>query len=176
MAQISNEYAEALFALAIEDGRVKEYAEALDVVLNEINENPEYIEFLASPDIPKQERVEAIEAAFGGRIPENVVSFLSLLCDRGRIRTLVDCISDYKKLSNASDGLSTAEVVSAVEMTEEEKVALGSKLEKLCGHRVELDCSVDASLIGGIKVSVDGKVIDGSVKRKLHELKGAMYR
>ena len=47
---------------------------------------------------------------------------------------------------------------------------------KHLGHRVELDCSVDKSLIGGVKVTVDGKVIDGSVKQRLHELKGAMYR
>ena len=94
----------------------------------------------------------------------------------GRIHTLKDCISDYKKLSEAADGVSTAEVISAVELTEDEKTALKSKLEGLCGHRVELDCSVDKSLIGGVKVTVDGKVIDGSVKQKLHELKGAMYR
>ena len=173
MAQISNEYAEALFALALETGSVKEYSEALYIVLNLMKENPEYIDFLSSPDIPKQERVGAIESAFGGKIPETVVSFLCLLC---RIHTLKDCISDYKKLSDAADGVSTAEVISAVELTEDEKTALKSKLEGLCGHRVELDCSVDKSLIGGVKVTVDGKVIDGSVKQKLHELKGAMYR
>ena len=176
MAQISNEYAEALFALALETRSVKEYSEALDIVLNLMKENPEYIDFLSSPDIPKQERIGAIESAFGGKIPETVVSFLCLLCDRGRIHTLKDCISDYKKLSDAADGVSTAEVISAVELTEDEKTALKSKLEDLCGHRIELDCSVDKSLIGGVKVTVDGKVIDGSVKQKLHELKGAMYR
>lgn len=176
MAQISNEYAEALFALALETGSVKEYSEALDIVLNLMKENPEYIDFLSSPDIPKQERVGALESAFGGKIPEMVVSFLCLLCDRGRIHMLKDCISDYKKLSDAADGVSMAEVISAVELTEDEKTALKSKLEDFCGHRVELDCSVDKSLIGGVKVTVDGKVIDGSVKQKLHELKGAMYR
>ena len=176
MAQISNEYAEALFALALETGSVKKYSEALDIVLNLMKKNPEYIDFLSSPDIPKQERVGALESAFGGNFPETVVSFLCLLCDRGRIHTLKDCISDYKKLSDAADGVSTAEVISAVELTEDEKTALKSKLEDICGHRVELDCSVDKSLIGGVKVTVDGKVIDGSVKQKLHELKGAMYR
>lgn len=176
MAQISNEYAEALFALALEAGQVREYSEALDIVLNLMNENPEYLDFLASPDIPRQERVDAVENVFGGSIPETVVSFLCLLCDRGRIHTLKDCISDYKKLSDAADGVSTAEVISAVELAENEKAALKSKLEALCGHKIELDCSVDESLIGGVKVTVDGKVIDGSVKQKLHELKGAMYR
>lgn len=176
MAQISNEYAEALFALALENNCVAEYSDALDTVLKVTEENPEYIDFLASPDIPRQERVGAVEAAFGGKVPEHIVSFVSLLCDRGRIRTFSDCIADFKKLSDASNGVSTAEVVSAAELTEDEKSALKAKLEKLCGHRVELDCSVDKSLIGGVKVTVDGKVIDGSVKRGLHELKGAMYR
>ena len=50
MAQISNEYAEALFALALETGSVKEYSEALDIVLNLMKENPEYIDFLSSPE------------------------------------------------------------------------------------------------------------------------------
>lgn len=176
MAQISSEYAEALFALAMETDSVKECAEALDAVLGLMNENPEYIDFLASPDIPKQERIDAIEAAFDGNIPETVVSFLCILCDRGRIRSLKECIEDYKKLSDAADGVSTAEVISAAEMTDSEKAALKEKLEKLCGHRVELDCLIDKSLIGGVKVTVDGKVIDGSVKHRLHELKGAMYR
>lgn len=176
MAQISNEYAEALFALALENDRIKEYSEALDIVWKIICDNPEYMDFLASPDISKQERISSIESAFKENFPEHIVSFLSLLCDRGRIRNLEDCIKDYKKLSNAADGLSTAYVVSAVELSDDEKSALVIKLEKLCGHRVELDCSVDATLIGGLKVTVDGKVIDGSVKQKLHELKGAMYR
>lgn len=176
MAQISNEYADALFALAMENESVKEYSEALDIVLKVMIENPEYTDFLASPDIPKQERVGAIESAFGGSIPETVVSFLCLLCDRGRIHTLKECISDYKKLSDAADGVSTAEVISAVELTDDEKTALKSKLEDLCGHKIELDCSVDKSLIGGVRVTVDGRVIDGSVKQKLHELKGAMNR
>ena len=70
---------EALFALALETGSVKEYSEALDIVLNLMKENPEYIDFLSSPDIPKQERVGALESAFGGKIPETVVSFLCLL-------------------------------------------------------------------------------------------------
>lgn len=176
MARISNEYAEALFALALENDCVDEYSDALDTISEIMTENPEYIDFLASPDISKHDRIAAIEAAFGGRVNEYVVSFVSLLCDRVRIREIYDCISDFKKLSDASNGVSTAEVVSATELTEDEKAALKAKLEKVCGHRIELDCSVDKSLIGGVKVTVDGKVIDGSIKKELHELKGAMYR
>ena len=176
MAQISNEYAEALFALAAESDERAEDAEALELVSRTVKENPEYIDFLASPDIPVSERTAAIDDAFGTAVPEHVVSFLSLLCERGRIRTLDDCISDYKKLNDAAAGMSEAKVVSAVELSTGERTALQKKLEKLCGHAVELKCSVDPSLLGGVTVTVDGKVIDGSVKRKLHELKGAMYR
>ena len=55
-------------------------------------------------------------------------------------------------------------------------LALETGSVKEYSEALDIDCSVDKSLIGGVKVTVDGKVIDGSVKQKLHELKGAMYR
>lgn len=176
MAQVSNEYSVALFELAQESDSVQEIAEGLDVVSELLKENPEYMDFLSSPNIPKNERVSAVEQAFEGRIPEYVVSFVSLLCERERIRNLGECISEYKQLCDVANRISVAKVTSAVELNENEKKALTEKLEKLCGNTVVLDCCVDADIMGGVVVSVDGKVIDGSVKHKLHELKEVMHK
>ena len=176
MAQVIKEYAMALFSLAQETDAVKEISEALDTVSAVMKENPEYEDLLASPNIPKTERVEAVEQAFTGTVPEHVVSFLSLLCERGRIRSLSECISEYRQLCDAANKISVAEVSSAVELTEDEKSALTKKLEKLCGNSVVLNCTVDPSLIGGISVAVDGRVIDGSIRHRLHELKEVMHK
>lgn len=176
MAQVSNEYATALFELAQESGTSEEILQSLLSVSELMNENPEYADFLSSPNIPKSERVDAIEQAFRGSMPEYVVSFLSLLCERGRIRNLSECISEYKQLCDAANHISVADVASAVELTEGEKKALTEKLEKLCGNAVILNCKVDPSLIGGIVVTVDGKVIDGSIRHRLHELKEVMHK
>lgn len=176
MAQVINEYAQALFELALESGATEEFSSALDTVLTVMNENPEYLDFLSSPNIPKSERTAAIEQAFSENTPEYVVSFLLLLCERGRIRNLEECISEYKRLCDVAGKISVAEVKSAIELTEAQKDALKAKLEKLCGNGVVLSCHIDESLLGGVVVEIDGKVIDGSIKHKLHELKEVMHK
>lgn len=176
MSQVIKEYAVALFDLATETDSVQGIGEALDTVQSVFEENPEYKDFLSSPNIPKSERINAIEQAFSGNVPEYVVSFLSLLCDRGRIRSLEECISEYKQLCDAANKISVADVASAVELSDAQKAALVRKLEKICGNTVILNCTTDKSLLGGMVVSVDGKVIDGSIKHRLHELKEVMHK
>ncbi len=175
MAQVINEYAEALFDLSEEAGIKKEISAALDMVLSVVDENPEYLDFLSSPNIPKAERVAAIEQAFSGE-HEYVVSFLSILCEKSRVREIRECISEFKQLCDAADKISVAQVTSAVKLSENQKAALTGKLRKLCGNRVVLDCRTDKSLMGGMVVSIDGKVIDGSIKHQLNRLKEVMYK
>lgn len=175
MAQVINEYATALFSLSEETGTTKEISASLNTVLAVVEENPEYLDFLSSPNIPKSERIDAIEKAFSGE-QEYVVSFLSLLCEKGRIREIRECISEFKQLCDAADKISVAQVTSAVELSDSQKKALTEKLQKLCGNRVTLECKTDSSLIGGMTVEIDGKVIGGSIKNQLHQLKEVMYK
>ena len=144
--------------------------------MNVFSNTPEYIDFLSSPSIPLQERLDAINEAFASSIPENVVSFIKLLCEKGRIRSLLGCIDEYKKLLDVQNSISTAYVKSAVELTDEEKEKLKDKLEVKCGHAIVLECSVDQSLMGGIVVEIDGKIIDGSLKNRLYEVKDVISK
>lgn len=171
MTQISKEYATALFMLAKESGREAEIAASLEDVTALFAENPEYVDFLASPCIPKAERIDAVEKAFGGRIDDYVTSFVQLLCERGHITGFADCAQEYGEMYRASMNTSVAEVTSAVTLTDEEKIQLKQKLEKMSGRSVILECRTDASLMGGIIVRMDGKVLDGSLKHRLYEVK-----
>ncbi len=176
MTEKSKEYGTALFSLALEEKTEKEYLEALEGISEVFQENPDYVEFLASPGIPKAERIAALDAAFTGHYPEYVLSFLKLLCEKGHIRSFYACVSEYKKLLDVKEHISKATVVSAVELTASEKERLQQKLEKMSGRYVELTCSVDESLMGGMIIEMDGKIMDGSLKRRLQEVKEVMSR
>ncbi|HAB00973.1 MAG TPA: ATP synthase F1 subunit delta [Ruminococcaceae bacterium] len=171
MAQSSKEYAEALFSLAVEKEQEQEYFDAVTAFSRVLKDNPEYAELLSSPAIAKKERVAALEELLKGRVPSDVLCFLSLLCERGKIRELPDCVREYDLLLGVRRRTSTATVVSAVALTEEEKQKLQKKLEAFCRRRVVLVCRCDPSLIGGITVTVDGQVLDGSLKRRLQDVK-----
>lgn len=176
MTQMSKEYATALFMLACESGQENEYALALGSVLDIFNQNNEYITFLASPAVPMQERVDALGKVFEDSIPEHVLSFIQLLCENGRINAFSDCVKEYKKLLDASKRVSVAKVKSSVALDETEKERLKTKLEKLNGNTVVLDCSVDESLMGGIVVEIDGKIVDGSLRHRLYDVKEVMFK
>ena len=174
MTDVSREYAAALYALAAEEGEQKAVSEALKEVSACLKEQPEYKELLSSPALPAEERIKALEAAFGGRVPEVVLSFLGVLCKSRHIRQYEACAAEYQDLYRDACRIAAATAVSAVELTEEQKARLKDRLETMTGRTVELACRVDPSLLGGLTVTVDGRVIDGSLKRRLREIKEVM--
>lgn len=176
MMEMSKEYGTALYMVAKENKSERELLEALSQIVNIFEQNPEYIDLLSTPSISKEERVGIIEEAFGKQMPEHVVSFLKLLCERGRIRQLYECVEEYNRLFDEDMKMSVARVVSCVELTKIERDRLKKRLEKITGRKITLDCEVDKSVLGGLVVYVDGKVIDGTLRHRLDEMKDVMSR
>ena len=174
MQEIIKEYAEALFMIACEENKEEEYLTSLEKILEVLKEEPGYMELLSAPGIPLGERVSAIEAAFGAMVPETVVSFVQLLCEKGRISAYKSCVDEYRRLLNVKLAVTTAYVTSAVALTEAEKTALIRKLERYSGNTVELICKVDPAIIGGLIVEMNDTVMDGSVRHRLREIKDVM--
>lgn len=172
MNEISREYSEALFKLASEQDKGQEYSDALELVKQLVVENLEYIDFMCSPGIPMNERETALDAAFSGdEVMTNIASFLKLLMKSGRARELIEIIDEYQAIFKSAMGVSTAYITSAAPLNGVEMDALKKNLEKRLGHKVECVFSTDASLIGGVVVRVDGKVIDSSIKSQLSDIR-----
>lgn len=176
MTDTSKSYADALFSLAMETNTISETLTALKEMRDGLYGTEGALDLLASPSIPKDERCAVLEKAFGDVQPEHVLSFVGVLVQHGYIRELDDCLKAYTELHDAARRLSTAYVTSAVELTEGEKAKLIEKLSQKLGRTIHLECAVDPSLLGGLIVNVDGKVIDGSLKHKLQEIKEVMNR
>ncbi|MBQ7661380.1 MAG: ATP synthase F1 subunit delta [Clostridia bacterium] len=171
MTSASRDYAVSLFELASETGEEAAFRTALAEVRTLFSENPDYIRLLSTPNIPKGERHTLIETAFADSLPTYVLSFLCLLCDRGDMHILFDCIREYEDLYNEFNRRIRARVVSAVELTADEKEKLVAGLSKKFARTIDPVYEVDEHLIGGVIVYADGKVIDGSLRHKLNEMK-----
>ena len=176
MTEMSKSYADALFSLALETNTVFETLVALKVMRDGLVGTEGALDLLASPSIPKDERCAVLEKAFGDVNPEHVLSFVGVLVQHGHIRELNDCVEAYTALHDEHARLSTAYVTSAVELTKAEQAELTEKLSRKFNRNIHLECAVDPSLLGGLVVNVDGKVIDGSLKHKLQEIKEVMTK
>lgn len=171
MNDIIREYGAALFLLACEEDKKEEYGKDLETLKKAFTELPEYIDFLASPGIPLGERVSAIETAFASIVSEHVLSYVQLLCEKGRIDGFFAAAEEYKALLDASKHISVAKITSAVELNEAEKTKLYNKLKSMSGGEVTMEYYVDESLLGGLIVELDGKIMDGSLRNRLREVK-----
>lgn len=176
MTEMSKSYAEALFSLALETQTVTETLMALKTMRDGIIGTEGALDLLASPSIPKDERCKVLETAFGDVQPEHVMHFVCVLVQHGRIHDLDACLAAYTALYDEHCRLSTAYVTSAVKLTADEIKTLTDKLSRKLNRTIRLECTVDSALLGGMIVRVDGKVIDGSLKHRLEEIKEVMNR
>ena len=176
MTQTNKEYATALFSLATEKNSVDQYEKSLIEIGNIFKENPDYIKVLESPAIPLSERIAFIDKAFESAYTEYLVSFIKVLCENGQIAQILDCIEAFCDLVRIYKNRTIATVYYVEPLTEEQKTALIEKLQKISGKVIEPEFIKDESLIGGIKVQIDDKIMDGSIKNRLDKAKGEMNK
>ena len=174
MTTTSKEYAVALFELAAGENVIGETLDGLETVISAMRQTPEYRQLLASAAIGKNERLKALDDAFDGKVPRVLMGVLRMMVSRGHIGAVEQMARDYEELSREYRGESVARVLSAVPLKEAEAVAIRAELEKRFGHPIIIHCETDPSLLGGVRVEVEGRVIDGSIRNKLEQIKDVM--
>ena len=170
MTQAANTYAQALYDLAKDEGLGKTVLEELSVLKTVFAENPEYSKFLSAPDLPKQERCNILDEAFRGKVHPYVLNFLKILTEKGYIRQFPACCEAYRGFYNEDNGILVVKAVSAVALSAQQIEKLIAKLEATTGKKIDLHCSVDAAMLGGLRLSYDGKQVDGTVKNRLDSI------
>lgn len=168
------EYASALFSVALETGDPQEIYRDVETLDGLIKENPEYVDYLVNPSIPKSERVKSISDTFEGRVCDQVFSFLLVVMEHRDMKILLSAIDEFRSMYEYYMNIADAVVTSAVELTEEEKKKLIVKLSSVTGKSIRATYVVDKDIIGGISVTVDGRIYDGSVRKNLNNLKEVM--
>lgn len=170
MAETAKEYAGALFSLAKEANLLDEILASLTETQSIFEADPEYLRFLSVPGIPKTERIGALQEAFADR-PELTLSFLSILVEHNIIGEFERCVKEFTLLYQDEKARATAYVTSAAALTDGQIQRLKAKLQKQSGREVELVCTVDPSLLAGVRVQLDETVFDGSIKKRLQNIK-----
>lgn len=172
---IAGRYATALFELSKEgDGlaALEADTDALDVVLKD---SPEFGAFIASPIYRRAEQENAIGAVAEAMNLKPVVSnTLRLMAQKRRLFVLPALVRELRSRIAAEKGEVTAEVASAIALSDAQKEKLAETLKAAVGKDVKLNLAVDESLIGGLVVKVGSQMIDTSIRSKLAALQNTM--
>lgn len=167
MTQVAVTYAQALYDLAKDENLGKTILEELSVLKTVFRDTPAYSKLLSAPDIPKQERCGVLDEAFRGKIHPYVLNFLKILTEKGYIRQFPDCCDAYRGFYNEDHGILVVKAVSAAPLSETQVQKLTEKLSATTGKTIDLQCSVDVAMLGGVRLNYDGKQVDGTVKNRM---------
>ena len=167
-------YAEALFAVARAEGPLAEVEDELFRVAQVIRGNDELRDKLADPHIPVATRQQIVVDLLGGKATDVTTSLVSMVVGTGRVRELPAIVDQMVAMSAAEGNKEVAEVRSAIALTDDQKSRLAEALGKATGKQIEVKVIIDPSVQGGLVAQVGDTVIDGSVRRRLEQLRNAL--
>lgn len=167
MTERSRVYGGSLYDLAAEEKITAPVLEQMLVIKQVLRENPDYIRLLSEPSIKKAERLSLIDKALGASCEKYLVNFIKLLCERNMLNEYEGCCEIFKKRYNEDHNISEAVVTSAVKLSDDQLKKLTAKLEGISGKKISIISKVDPKILGGIRVELDGKQLDGSVSGRL---------
>ena len=174
MTEAATTYGQAMYDLAREENLSKQLLDELTALSESFEGEPEFIRLLSSPNIPKEERVRILDDSFRGKLHPYVLNFLKVLTEKGYMKHFTGCCRVYRQQYNLDHGIVPVTAYTAVPLSDELRRKLTAKLSTVTGKTIELDCRIDPETLGGVRLDFDGRQVDGTVRRRLEDIRGLL--
>ena len=168
---IAERYAKALFELALENKKLEEVKNDMELLLDVVRTSAEFRHLLVSPVIRPDKKIGVLDALLGGKVADLTKKFYYLLAGKRRERYLEpiarEFVSKYKEYNN----IVTVEIRTVQPLSESMRKKIISLIEKRNNVTVELIETLDPKLIGGFIVSTGNTRFDSSLATSIKKLK-----
>jgi F-type H+-transporting ATPase subunit delta len=174
-ASLAGRYASALFDLARDQRQIDAVGRSLEALGQTLVDSKEFAELIASPLVSRDEAAKA----FAALVPQIGIdpltaNFLGVLARNGRKSEMRAIIRTFRRLASEHRGETTAEVITAHPLNDDQIDQLKAQLRTRVGRDVALDATVNPDILGGIVVKLGSQRIDASIRTKLNRLASAM--
>ena len=168
---LAKRYAEAFVDHARDAIGLERLVDEMKGIKRMVCDSQDFRHFLEDPEIAYAERRESLENILKERFSEELINFIKLLLDKRRISLLVP-IADYIRIKYSHGGAMSALLKTSYPLGLELIQRIKDKLERKFNKKLNLYLELDGTLMGGVQVVVGNTVIDGSVRRRLEDLRG----
>jgi F-type H+-transporting ATPase subunit delta len=174
-ASLAGRYASALFDLARDQRQIESVGNSLEALGQALVDSKEFNELVASPLVSREEAGRAF-AALAPQLGLDPITtnFLGVIARNGRKGELRNVIRAFRRLAAEHRGETTAEVVTARPLNDDQLTHLREQLRVRAGRDVNIEAQVDPNILGGIVVKLGSQQIDASIRTKLNRLASAM--
>jgi F-type H+-transporting ATPase subunit delta len=168
---INSGYARALLEMAQAEGVTARVEEELFRLRELLKKNSELLEFLKDPNVKHEGKRKALSELFQGRVHPLVLNMLMTLSDQDRGGRVLNVIEEFSASATAATQNVSGEVTTAIPLDDATLGRLAAELSRITGKSVQLFQKVDPAILGGAIVQVGEQIIDGSLRRKLNQIR-----
>ena len=170
MADAARVYAEALFEVGRDKGKLDVLQQQLGQFADAVDRNRDLQVFFFSPYLSTEEKVDGLKRAISGAEPE-LINFFELLVDKHRMPEIFRIRREFEELWKHENRRIDVTVTSAVELDSAVVEKIGQEVERQTGEEVDLSSAVDSNILGGIVLQVGNMVLDASIRSRLEKLR-----
>ena len=167
---LSKRYATALFNSAIKSGKEKALRDEAMGFRQLLLDNKAFRNFLLSPQVLTRDKKDIIKSTLN-KSSDLLVRFLLLIIDKKRFILVEDIIEAYNYLVEHHEGILEVRAITAIELDPVLERKVIGKLERETSKTIRLKPEVDPSIIGGMILIMEDKIIDGSIRYSLEKLR-----
>jgi len=167
-------YAQGVFEIAQAEGSLEKVENELFQFSQLFQGNEQLREKLTDQSLPVEKRQAIVEDLLGQKATPITVNLISFIVGAGRARELPEIVNRLVQRAAAARQREVAEVRSAIMLDQEQQRRLIEALEKATGKKIELKVIQDPSVLGGVVARVGDTVIDGTVRRRLEQLRESL--
>jgi F-type H+-transporting ATPase subunit delta len=173
LATLARPYAEAVFMLAKESGNFDRWSDMLGF-LSQIIRRPEISSLFQNPRVHKETLVKLLLDIGAEQLDEAGQNLLKLLAANRKLTVISQIAQQYETLKAKHEGYIKVNLVSTYAVSKQQRQDLETLLQKRFGKRIEIDATIDRSLLGGWLIRAGDQVIDLSVRGRLQKLAGQL--
>lgn len=172
LTTVARPYARAAFEFAVDNNKIDAWSEMLFFTA-EVVKNPTMVKILTS-DKTAQELAKLFISVCENQLDEHGLNLIKIMAENGRLSVLPRVAQLFAELEDEYKKQMDVTVVSAYALSTKQKEELGNSLEKRLARKVNLNCSIDKTVITGMVITAGDLVIDSSAKGQLARLSNAL--
>ncbi len=172
---IAKKYATALFEIT-EDNKAEVVMQNLIFIDETLRTNEQLFSFFNNPIITRDDKKDVAQKIFAIHIEKDVLDLLFVLIDNARIDAFNEIVNQYSSQFNIKENIVKPNIISAVELTEEQKQKVIAKLQNKLNKQIIPNYIIDENIIAGMIIEIDDKVIDFSLKEKFEQVQKQLVK
>ncbi len=170
---VARRYAQAAIELAVEHNNMAEWRADM-ATLAATWAQTRIALLLDDPKLGRTRRMDEARKLLQGHVNPLALNMVLLLVERGRANLVPLIAAAFERIEDERERRVTAHVTAAMALTEAQRADLSAALGRRTGREVELDVTVDPSIIGGFIVRVGDELIDASVAARLRRIEAVV--